>query len=397
MPTSMTKKLVHGAVLPGFEVVQEEFVRNFTARGELGAACTIYYQGRKVVDLWGGLRDPRTRAPWEEETMVLVFSTTKGLAALAMALAHSQGLFEYDEPVARYWPEFAQQGKELITVRQLLAHQAGLCVIAEPLNVQILADPDALAAILARQKPLWQPGTHWGYHAFSLGWYESELLRRTDPKHRTLGRFFHEELAVPLGLQFYIGVPPEIPSERIALVTEPAIVPKLLGMPTGMMLSALLPGSLALRTANPRMRSNLVLNTPAYRAVEIPSAGGIGTARAIAHAYSCFATGGQEFHIDAQTLEALETPAIPPSEGTRDLVLSIAMSYSLGFLKPCATCQFGSSPAAFGCPGSGGSFGFADPVRQVGYAYVTNKQGTGMFDDPREKALRDAFYNCLAV
>lgn len=391
-----TNAPVHGNVAPGFEAVRNEFARNFTDRGELGAACTIYYRGEKVVDLWGGYRDPEKRRAWQEDTMVLVFSSTKGLAGLTMALAHSRGLFEYNAPIASYWPEFAQNGKEHITVRQLLAHEAGLSGIEQPLPPAVLANPDELAAILARAKPAWEPGTRHGYHAFTLGWYESEIIRRTDPQQRTLGRFFHDELARPLRLEFYIGVPQNVDVERIATVTEPPILQKLWGMPRGMMLGALTPGSLTLRTAIPGMRSNLVLNTPAYRSVEIPSAGGIGQASSIARAYSVFATGGQELGIKPETLSELQAPAQPPTPGGwRDVILHVDMAWSLGFLKSFSGYRFGSSDAAYGAPGSGGSFGFADPAAQVGYAYVTNKQGAGMLDDPREKALRDAFYRCI--
>ncbi|HLI70135.1 MAG TPA: serine hydrolase domain-containing protein [Ktedonobacteraceae bacterium] len=387
---------LHGFVAPGFEPVQVEFARNFAERGELGAACTIYLKGEKVVDLWGGYRDIQKQKPWEENTLVLVFSSSKGLSALACAVAHSRGYFSYDAPVAQYWPEFAQNGKEHITIRQLLAHEAGLAVIEEPLTLDILAHPDELAKILARQRPLWEPGTRHGYHAFSLGWYESELIRRTDPHKRTLGRFFHDELAVPLGLEFYIGLPPDIPDERIATVTEPGIISKLLGMPKGMMLSALNPHSLVVRTANPRIRSNLILNTPPFRAVEIPSAGGIGQASSIAHAYSVFATEGKELGLTERTLAELRAPATPPREGWRDVILARDMAYALGFLKPFSGYHFGSSPAAYGGPGSGGSFGFADPDAQVGYAYVMNHQGIRVLDEPREKILRDTFYKCLA-
>jgi CubicO group peptidase (beta-lactamase class C family) len=384
---------VHGNVAPGFETVQTEFVCNFTERGELGAACTIYYRGEKVVDLWGGYRDPQKKLPWQEDTMVLVFSSTKGLAGLTMALAHSRGLFDYDAPIASYWPEFAQNGKGHITVRQLLAHEAGISSIDEPLPPAVLANPDVLATILARAKPAWEPGTRHGYHAFTLGWYESEIIRRTDPQHRTLGRFFRDELARPLGLEFYIGVPQDVDVERIALMTEPPILQKLLGMPRGMMLSALTPGSLALRTVIPGIRSNLVFNTPTYWSVEIPSAGGIGQASSIARAYSVFATGGHELGIKPETLSELQAQAQPPAPGGwRDVILHMDMAWALGFLKPFPGYHFGSSDEAYGAPGSGGSFGFADPGAQVGYAYVTNKQGAGILDDPREKALRDAFY-----
>jgi CubicO group peptidase (beta-lactamase class C family) len=386
---------VHGFVAPGFELVREEFLRNFEERGELGAACAIYCQGERVVDLWGGYRDGHSLAPWEEDTLVIVFSSTKGLSALALALANSRGYFDYEAPVAHYWPEFAQNGKERITIRQLLAHQAGLAVIEEPLTLQILADKDALAAILARQRPLWVPGTRHGYHAFSLGWYESELIRRTDPQHRTLGQFFQDELATPLGLEIYIDIPSSLPAERIAAVTEPGFLSKLLGMPFGMMLSALSPRSLAIRTANPRIRSNLALNSPAFRAVEMPSAGGIGQASSIARLYSIFATGGRELGLAEKTLAALRAPALPPGGGWRDLVLHRDMAYALGFMKPFEGYRFGSSSAAFGTAGSGGSFGFADPDAQVGYAYVMNHQGVRVLDEPREKVLRDAFYRCL--
>src|SRR5258708_5301830 len=266
-----TRVPIHGMVAPGFEAVQAEFARNFTERGELGAACAIYREGQ-------------TQARWEEDTMVIVYSSTKGIAGLTMAVAQSRGLFDYDAPVATYWPEFAQADKVRITIRQLLAHEAGLCVIDKPLTVKTLADHDALAAILASQKPPSLPETHHGYHPFSLGWYESEIIRRTDPQHRTLGQFFHDELAKPLGLEFYIGVPESVPAERIATVTEPSIIRKLLGMPFGMMLGALVPWSLTLRTANPRFRSNLVLNTPSYCSGEVQSAGCLGHACHIAKA-----------------------------------------------------------------------------------------------------------------
>jgi CubicO group peptidase (beta-lactamase class C family) len=149
---------IQGGVAPGFEEVEREFRTNFRRRRELGAACAIYHRGEKVIDLWGGYRNFETRVPWLQNTLVLVYSTTKGIAAMTMALAHSRGLLDYDEKVATYWPEFAQEGKENITIRQLLAHQTGLCVVDQHLELEVLADPDGLAEILARQKPLWESG-----------------------------------------------------------------------------------------------------------------------------------------------------------------------------------------------------------------------------------------------
>ena len=214
------ESLIHGEVAPGFEAVREEFLRNFRERGELGAACAVYHKGEKVVDLWGGYRDHKNLLPWEEDTLVLVFSTTKGMSGMTVAVAHSRGLFDYDEKVATYWPEFAQQGKEDVTVRQLLSHQAGLVVIDEKLTPEILADLDAVAAAIAKQKPAWEPGTKHGYHGISLGFYENELLRRVDPKKRSIGQFLQDELAEPLGIEFYIGIPREIPDSRIAVIKD---------------------------------------------------------------------------------------------------------------------------------------------------------------------------------
>jgi len=161
----------------------------------LGGACCAFHHGEKVVDLWGGIRNKWTGEPWEQDSMVVVHSATKGLAAMTMAIAHSRGCLDYEQPVSRYWPEFAQQDKEKITVRQLLAHQAGLFAFDEPVDRSVVADLDRLAVVLARQKPAWEPGTRQGYHALTLGFYEGELLRRVDPQHRSLGQFFQDEIA----------------------------------------------------------------------------------------------------------------------------------------------------------------------------------------------------------
>jgi CubicO group peptidase (beta-lactamase class C family) len=245
---------IHGTVAPGFEEVENEFRKNFLEQDELGAACAIYHRGEKVVDLWGGYRDLERRAPWQEDTLVLVYSTTKGLAGMTVAVANSRGLIDYDEKVATYWPEFAQGGKESITVRQLLSHQAGLSRLDKPLDRPTIANPDALAATIAKQKAAWEPGTRHGYHDISLGWYEGELIRRVDPQHRSLGRFFREEIAEPLGLEFYIGLPSTVPNSRIAAIKAFRPVRMLLHMntmPVGMVLALMNPRSLTSRSSRP--------------------------------------------------------------------------------------------------------------------------------------------------
>src|SRR5688500_14699475 len=215
---------VQGQVSPGFEPVRDTFAENFVRRHELGGACSAYYHGEKVVDLWGGVRNKVTGEPWERGTMVVVHSATKGLAAMTLAIAHSRGWLDYERRVAAYWPEFAQNGKQDITVRQLLAHQAGLFAFDEPVDRSMVANPARLAAVMARHKPAWKPGTRQGYHGLTLGFYEGELLRRVDPRHRTLGQFFQDEIATALGEDVYIRLPEEIPNSRLATLSAPGPV-----------------------------------------------------------------------------------------------------------------------------------------------------------------------------
>lgn len=390
---------VHGFVAPGFEEVEAQFRKNFSERGELGAACAAYCSGRKVVDLWGGVRDANSGQLWEEDTLVLVFSTTKGMAAMTIAVAHSQGLFELDVPVASYWPQFAQNGKERITVRQLLSHQAGLCAIDESLDIRELSNLDALASILARQKPSWEPGTRHGYHGITLGWYEGELIRRVDPKHRSLGQFFRDEIAKPLDLEFYIGTPSGVPESRMAVIKDfhPArMLLHLNKMPWRFVLAVLNPWSLTARAfANIKIRRPRDYGSQQLRTIEIPAANGIGLVRSIAKAYGAFACGGGELRLRNDTFDALITPAATPIRGPFDKVLRVNTSFSMGYMKPFSEFTFGSTSKAFGTPGMGGSFGYADPDTQLGFAYAPNRSGYHLWNDPREKALRDALHNCL--
>ena len=390
---------IGGTTLPEFSELRREFVKNFAERGDLGAACAVYYRGRKVVDLWGGYRDLKTRAPWNEDTLVLVFSTTKGIAAMVMAVAHSRRLFQLDDPVAKHWPQFAQGGKAQITVRELLAHQAGLPVIDERLCSTKLADLDRLAEIIARQSPVWQPGTRHGYHTLTLGWYQNELIRRVDPQGRSLGRFFQEEIAEPLDIEFYIGLPDHVDEQRIATIKGFHPLRMLLNLnklPARMVLTAMSPRSLVARSArNPKFRRASELGGPVYRRLEIPSANGIGQARAIAKAYGDLATGGKKLGLTAETMSELTAPATAPTAGSHDAILKIESAYSFGFVRPSRFFSFGTASCSLGCPGAGGSFGFADPRQQLGFAYVSNKMGFYLFDDPREKALRDACYRCI--
>ena len=388
---------VHGYVEPGFEPVRDAFTENFRRRHELGAACSVYYKGEKVVDLWGGVRDKATGSPWDEDTMTVVYSTTKGLAAMTLALAHSRGWLDYDERVSTYWPDFAQNGKEDITVRQLLAHQAGLFAFDEPVDAAVVGDLELLAHVMERQRPAWEPGTRHGYHAISLGFYENELLRRVDPAHRTLGQFFHDEIATPLGLEFYIRLPESIPNSRLASMEVPSILKRIAGFPIKLTIAGMNPFSNMYRALVANPGSGIVHDevTVFARNLEVPSGGGVGTARAIAKAYGEFAFGGAALGIRRETLNELEASPDPPTNGWYDECMKGESKFSLGFMKPCAVWQL-NIPEAYGHPGAGGAMGFADPVNEIGYGYITNRMGVSLSGDPRELALRNALYSCIA-
>jgi CubicO group peptidase (beta-lactamase class C family) len=388
---------VEGSVSHGFETVREAFADNFARRGELGGACCAYYRGEKIVDLWGGVRTKETGAPWEQDTMVLIWSASKGLSAMPLALAHSRGWLDYEERVATYWPEFAQQGKGAITVRQLLAHQAGLFAFDEPVDETVVADLDRLAIVLARQKPACEPGTRQAYHAISLGFYEGELMRRVDPRHRSLGQFFQDEIATPLGLDVYIRLPGEIPNSRLASLASPSPLDMLWGFPPRLVLDSINHRSIVYRALLSNPGGAFVRNKEHVyvRNVEVPSGGVVGTARGIARAYGIFASGGRELGLRPDTLDLLAAPPVPPASGVfYDDFFRGDVRFSLGFFKPGGVWQFGSV-RSFGAPGSGGSLAFADPDAGIGYAYVTSQMGTALTGDPREVALRDALYAAL--
>ncbi|EEG78839.1 EstA family serine hydrolase [Dethiobacter alkaliphilus] len=386
---------VQGQAAPGFEEVKAEFARNFSQRKEIGAACTIFYQGQKVFDFWGGLR--KEKEPWEKDTLALIFSATKGTASIVLAKLHSTGLLNYEEKIATYWPEFAQNGKEHITVRQLLSHQAGLVMLDEKLNIAELDDFDKTAAIIARAKPMWEPGKYQGYQATTIGFYLGELVRRIDEKHRSLGTYFHEEIAKPLGLDFYIGLPECISEDRMSeiIMANPLLALLNMGkMPAGIrkvMLninSPFIKSMTLVKGYNPNKRET-------WR-VEQPSGNGIGTARSTAYLYSILANGGKELNLSPATFQALNAPPEKPEKGCHDQVMNIQTRYGLGFMKPDPIFRFSDNSNAFGFLGATGSFAFADPQYKVGYAYFTRKMGYYGVNDPREKSVRQAMYRCIA-
>ncbi|MGW4633698.1 serine hydrolase domain-containing protein [Nocardia sp. NPDC004415] len=389
---------IHGDVAAGFGPVADAFRRNFTAHGEIGAAVAVYAGDQPLVDLWAGHRDRAREVAWERDTLVPVFSSSKGMSAFTLAVAVSRGLLDYEAPVATYWPEFGAHGKERITVRQLIDHQAGLSGLDRVVKLNELADRDALARILAAQKPAWAPGTRHGYHALTLGLYQGELLRRVDPAGRSLGRFFAEEIADKVEADLFIGLPASEPMERIAVLSatkgldilryELADVPLRIGAEVyakrGYSYAAL---------TNPRPGAPARATRREFLEVEWPGMNGVGNARALARVYGAAAGRTGALPIGDEVLDLLaaaETAAIPDD----DLVLHTKSRYHLGFRKSRGSFRFGSDKRAYGTTGLGGSFGFADPATGLGFGYSMNRLGMAILDDVRSRNLREAVIRC---
>lgn len=389
---------VHGDVAPGFEPVADAFRRNFERHGEIGAAVAVFAGERPVVDLWAGFRDRRRTLPWERDTIVPVFSSTKGMAAFTVAAAVSKGLLDYEQPVAKYWPEFAANGKDAVTVRQLIDHQAGLSGLSRTVRLPQIADLDGLATILAAQKPAWRPGTRHGYHAITLGLYQGELLRRVDRAGRTLGRIFAEDIAAPLGVDFFIGLPAEQSMDRIATMSATQGLDVLryerdLPLRIGAEIYAKRGLSYAALT-NPRCGAPARATRREFLEVELPGSNGVGNARALAKVYGAAAGHTGALPIDDALLERLAAAETADDVPAEDLVLHTRSRYHLGFRKSRGSFRFGSDKRAYGTTGLGGSFGFADPATGLGFGYTMNRLGLAVLDDVRSRNLRDALLRC---
>lgn len=392
---------IGGQVASGFGPVREAFAESIEQGRTLGAACTIYHRGQRVVHLWGGWRDKARTLPWREDTVVLVYSVTKGLSALCCALAVARGLFRYDEPITAIWPEFGAHGKGDLTIGQVLSEQAGVAALDVRLNRKNMADEGAMANAIARQKPNWSPGKFAGNHSYTLGWLASELIRRRDPKGRTVGRYLADEIVAPLGVDAWIGLPQSFDRSRIARIKGFNLFDLFVhhtNMPWSLVFALVCPFTLSFKALN----NPLFLSGPAaldaeeWRPIELGACGGIASASALASIYQGFAVEGEgEGRLGSEVLADLSRGFAQPSGGLRDQVLKTDVRYSLGFEKPIPGWRFARTGSAFGAFAVGGSLAFADPQDQVAYAWVTNELGTCKWDDPREKAVRDAFYACL--
>lgn len=390
MTTVLRMTQISGEVAAGFGPVADAFARNFDEHGELGAAFSLYVDGDIKADLWAGVADKQADRPWAQDTLQLVFSTTKGAAAICIARLVDAGLISYDDAVATHWPEFAASGKGDITVRQMMSHQAGLPYVDAQLGFDDAIAVAPMVEALAVQAPIWEPGTKHGYHAVTYGWLAGELLRRVDG--RSLGRYFADEVAAPLGLDFWIGLPeseePRVaPLEAVPPPEDPkiaAMMAQFTGPGTTIWKALTVNGALTVDGEN-------AFNSRAVHATEMPAANGITTARSLARMYA--ATVGP---VDGIQLIGADTLAAARAEAVNgpDAVLVFPSRFGMGFMLH-GTLTPMLSEASFGHAGAGGSLGYADVDAKVGYGYVMNQMAGGIAGDPRTVALNEAVRACL--
>jgi CubicO group peptidase (beta-lactamase class C family) len=379
---------VHGTCAEGFEPVRDAFAANFVDPGEIGAAVSVVRGGRTVVDLWGGLADAHTDRAWERDTPVLVYSTTKGPTAVCALLLWERGLLDIDAPVADVWPEFAAAGKGAVTTRHLLTHQAGLPVFDEPIAFTECHDADLVAARLAAQTPHWEPGTTHGYHPLTFGWLVGEVIRRVSG--RSVGTMLAEEVTVPLGLDLWIGLPPEREVSVARLAPGRFDLAGMRPDDPGLVFAAAILDveSLTFRAfSNPPGQFDVEsFNAPELHQAEWPAANGIATACALARMYGELA---EDRLLSATTLDEASRQQVAGP----DRVLAVDTAFGLGFsLESVMTAH---APGSFGHEGAGGSVAFADRAYGLGFAYVMNQLTASLGADRRSRRLVEAVYSCL--
>ncbi|URN16464.1 MULTISPECIES: serine hydrolase domain-containing protein [Streptomyces] len=387
---------IDGEVAPGFEPVREAFTANFTRYGDIGAAVCVYRHGRPVVDLWGGVADVDTGRPWTRDTLQLVYSATKGVIATAAHMLAERGMLDLDAPVARYWPEFAANGKADVPVRWLLSHRAGLAVLDRPLPLAEALRWHPMTEALAAQRPLWIPGTAHGYHGRTWGWLVGEVIRRVSG--RSPGRFLADEIAGPLALDFFVGLPTG-ERERVSRMVYRSPDVDLTTVPTESLSEELReqvdawrdPNSLSNRAFAVTDPAAIDFDSPEVQAAELPSSNGIGTARSLARMYAALI--GEVDGVRLLTTEALASATAEQAAG-KDRVLMFPSRFGTGYMLPTEENPM-TGPGAFGHTGRGGSLAFADPDRGIAFGYVTNHIVSGS-DDPRADVLVEALRKTVA-
>jgi len=382
---------IEGTCDPKFKRVRDAFAANFEGGKEVGASVAVTIDGKPVIDLWAGHTDRERTRPWTRDTIVNVYSTTKGLTAICAHRLVDQHKLDFDAPVAKYWPEFAAAGKAESPVRWLMSHRVGLPAIRKPLRDTALFDWNMMTSALAEQEPWWTPGTRHGYHALTFGFLVGEVVKRISGK--SLGTFFRDELAIPLGLDAHIGLDAKHDSRTAAMIAAPPPPP---GQPNLMELIARDPESVTAKTFNNPplgIRPGLV-NSREWRASELPAANGHTNARALAKLYGALARGGELDGYRVLSPESIARCAAEQSYGA-DAVLMLPTRFGMGFMLSQPGESFGPNLHSFGHPGAGGSLGFADPDAKVGFGYPMNQMQTGLLVDARVKAMLAPLYEAI--
>ncbi len=394
--------MTEGTCKPGFERVAEAFQENFDAKGEVGASVCLTVGGETVVDLWGGTADRKTGAPWNKDTVSIVFSCTKGATAICAHVLASRGRLDLDAPVAELWPEFAQNGKERATTRMMLDHSVGVPALRAKVKDSGPYEWDYMTGLLADEAPFWEPGTRNGYHGFTFGWTVGEMVRRA--AGTSLGTFFQDEIAKPLGLDFWIGLPEEI-EPRVAPIIPYVYKANEAKTPFMIDLATKRDSAASLFFFNVGAWRTGGANTRAGRAAEIGAANGVTNARGLAGLYAPLANGGGKL-VDGETLARMGEVSMATHD---DATLRIPTRFAPGFMKSMDNRRrsvgaklFGPDvdsvimgSAAFGHVGAGGSLGFADPAAGLSFGYTMNRMGPGLLMNERGQALVDAAYLSL--
>jgi CubicO group peptidase (beta-lactamase class C family) len=374
---------VQGRVAPGFEAVREAFAANLAGGEDVGASFCATRNGEVVVDLWGGHADEARTRPWTRDTIVNVYSTTKTMTALTALLLADRGVLDFDAPVARYWPEFAANGKAEVKVRQLMSHSSGLSGWKEKISKHDLYDWEKVTSLLAAQAPFWEPGTAPGYHAITQGYLVGEVVRRVAGK--SLGTVFREEIAAPLDADFHIGLPASA-DDRVADLIPPP------------------PGTAVSDGEQTELQANMSLNpgvdvgetrTRAWRGAEIPAAGGTGNARSIAQIHAILANGGvaggRRFMSEAGCRKALELQI----EGD-DLILGMPARYGMGFGLAGGVLPLPNRNSLY-WGGYGGSLAIIDMDARTSFGYAMNRMAPTTTGDMRALGLSMAMWQALGL
>lgn len=388
-----------GYVHNDYRKISDSFVENFTSHGEIGASLCVYHKHQKVIDIWGGFKDIDRKESWNKDTVVPIFSTTKAISSACLSLLQSRGLFDYKDKVSKYWSNFQTNGKEIITIEELLQHRAGLSAIDKKLDIDTIGNHEKLEQIIERQTPHWKSGEYQGYHVWNIGWYISSLISKVDDKNRYLKEFLEQEVLPNIEGEIRIGIDKDYDLRKIAKLKPFSKFKGLFLMPFRFVVEFFKPWSLTFKSMlNPSFVSNHTnFNKPSVLQLEMGAGGGIANARGLASFIDALSDDKHKLGLSKETLNYIMTYPKEPSKGFVDIVFRQDLfRFHAGFVKPSEKHNFSQSKKAFGGFGAGGSFVLHDPDKSVTIAYTMNKMSSQMMNMDREVNIRESVYKTIA-